>query len=120
MVRSASRNNLPVGGQVKELSETDFNDAVASGTVLIDFNAEWCAPCKAIQPMLQRVSSEYGERLGIYSVDIDKQPALAARHGVMSVPTFLIFKDGKQVERMVGALSEKDLKKKFGPYVGQQ
>lgn len=103
---------------MKEIQESEFDSAIASGTVLVDFNAEWCGPCKAMQPLLQRVSGEYGERLNIYSVDIDKQPALAAKHGVMSVPTFLLFHDGKQVERMVGALSEKDLKKKFGPYLG--
>ena len=105
---------------MKELTENEFDAAISKGTVLVDFNAEWCGPCKAMQPTLQRISSEFGTRLSIYSVDIDNQPALAARHGVMSVPTFLLYHDGRQVDRMVGALSEKDLKKKFDPYLSAE
>jgi thioredoxin 1 len=104
--------------RLKEISNEQFQDAISKGTVLVDFSAEWCGPCKAMMPVLQRVSSEYGDRLDIYTVDIDKQPELAAKHGVMSVPTFLIYHDGRQVDRMVGAVSEKDLKKKFEAYVG--
>ncbi len=102
---------------MKELQEADFSSATSTGTVLIDFGAEWCGPCKTLVPILRKISTEYEGRLSVYSVDIDAQPALAARNGVMSVPTMLLFKDGTQVDRVVGLLSERDLKKKLEPHV---
>jgi thioredoxin 1 len=103
---------------MKELSENEFETKTGQGTVLIDFSAEWCGPCKAMVPVLGRMSEQYAERLEIFSVDIDKSPALAMRHGVMSVPTLLLFREGKAVERIVGAVSEKELKKTLDRHVG--
>lgn len=102
---------------MKEINESEFASATSSGTVLIDFGAEWCGPCKAMLPVLQKLSTEYSGKVQIFSVDIDKDPNLAARHGVMSVPTFLVFKDGKAVERVVGAVREGELKKRIDPYL---
>ncbi len=98
---------------MKELNEQDFQNATAGGVVLVDFGAEWCAPCKAMLPTMQKVATEYAGKVDIYSVDIDRSPLLAAKNGVMSVPTFVIFKEGRQVERIVGAVSERDLKKRI-------
>ena len=103
---------------MKEISEGEFDSATANGVVLVDFGAEWCAPCKAMLPVLQKVSSDYAGRLNVYSVDIDKSPGLAAKVGVMSVPTLLVFQAGRQVDRIVGALSESNLRKKLDPYIG--
>lgn len=102
---------------MKELSENDFDATTSRGAVLIDFSAEWCGPCKAMLPVLGRIAEQYADRLQIFSVDIDKTPALAMRHGVMSVPTFLLFHQGKAVERIVGAVPEKELKKTLDRYV---
>jgi thioredoxin 1 len=102
---------------MKEINENEFDSATTNGTVLIDFGAEWCAPCKALLPVLGKVATEYEGKMSVFSVDIDKSPSLAARHGVMSVPTMLLFRDGKQVERIVGAVSEKELKKRIDPFV---
>jgi thioredoxin 1 len=102
---------------MREINENEFSSLTATGTVLVDFGAEWCGPCKAILPTLNRVATEYSGKMEIVSVDIDKQPTLAARHGVMSVPTLLLFRDGKQVERIVGAVSEKELKKRLDPHL---
>ena len=102
---------------MKELQEADFSTATSTGTVLVDFGAEWCGPCKTLLPVLRKISTEYEGRLSVYSVDIDAQPGLAALNGVMSVPTMLLFKDGTQVDRVVGALSERDLKQKLEPHV---
>lgn len=102
---------------MREINENEFDGLTANGTVLVDFGAEWCAPCKAILPLLERVSSEFQGRMEVVSVDIDRSPSLAARHGVMSVPTLLLFRDGKQVERIVGAVSEKELRKRIADYV---
>lgn len=103
---------------MKEISESEFDSAVSSGVVLVDFGAEWCAPCKAILPILQKFSADYDGRVEVFSVDIDRSPALAAKHGVMSVPTLLLFQAGRQVERIVGAVSEGHLRKKIDPFIG--
>ncbi|HVT02129.1 MAG TPA: thioredoxin [Thermoanaerobaculia bacterium] len=98
---------------MQEVSEKEFDNLVGGGIVLVDFGAEWCGPCKAMLPVMRKLSTEYEGKLNVYSVDIDKTPSLAARHGVMSVPTMLFFKEGAAVDRIVGAVSEKELRKRI-------
>lgn len=95
---------------MKDLSEADFDSAVAGGAVLIDFSAEWCGPCKVLTPVIERVSKDYGGKLNVYKVDVDVAQAVAARNGVMSVPTLVLFRDGKPVDRRIGAIRESDLR----------
>ena len=102
---------------MKELSESDFESVIGDGVVLIDFSAEWCGPCKVIHPILERLSGEYNGSVSFYSVDIDEFPSLAARNGVMSVPTLLIFSGGAPVDRIVGAVSERELKERIGTHI---
>ena len=104
---------------MKQLGEAEYDRVIGNGPVLIDFSAEWCGPCKAVAPVVEKLAQEFSGRLEVYTVDIDRDPALAARHGVMSVPTLLVLKDGKTVERIVGAASEKDLRKKLEPHLGE-
>jgi thioredoxin 1 len=103
---------------MKEINESEFSDKTSTGLVLIDFGAEWCGPCKTLLPILEKVSKDFDGKMSIYSVDIDRSPSLAARHGVMSVPTMLVFKDGKQIDRMVGLLPERELKKRIDSHLG--
>jgi thioredoxin 1 len=103
---------------MREINESEFNELTGNGTVVVEFGAEWCGPCKAIAPILQKLSTDLAGRLFIYSVDIDHSPALAARHGVMSVPTLLLMKNGKVVDRIVGMTSEGNLRKKLDPHLG--
>jgi thioredoxin 1 len=102
---------------MRELSENEFDSVTQNNTVLVDFSAEWCGPCKAMLPVLNRIAGEYQGKMEVFSVDIDQSPMLAARHGVMSVPTLLFFKDGKPVDRIIGAVSEKDLKRKIDAHL---
>lgn len=95
---------------MKELNESDFDSATASGTVLVDFSATWCGPCKALSPLVDRVVKDYDGKLQVYKVDVDEAQAVAARHGVMSLPTLVIFKDGKAVDRKIGSIRESDLR----------
>jgi thioredoxin 1 len=102
---------------MRQINENEFAAVTSKGAVLVEFGAEWCGPCKAMLPTLNRMSTEYQGKMEIVSVDIDHSPNLAAKHGVMSVPTMMLFKDGKIVERIVGATSEGNLKKKIGEHL---
>ena len=81
--------------------------------VLVDFWAEWCGPCKAIAPVLEELSSEYGSQLKITKVNVDESPELAQQFQVRSIPTLLIFKEGEVAEQLVGAMSKAALKQKL-------
>ncbi len=103
---------------MNELNENDFDAKVGSGLALVDFGAEWCGPCKALAPTMEKISTAYAGKVGVFSVDIDASPGLAARNGVMSVPTLILFKDGKPVERVVGLISEGALRSKIDEQIG--
>ena len=98
---------------MQELSENEFDGAIAQGFTLVDFSAEWCGPCKALLPTINKLATEYAGRMSVYEVDIDKTQSIALKCGVMSVPTLILFRQGKPVERIVGMVSERDLRKKI-------
>lgn len=86
-----------------ELNESNFNDFIANGKSVVDFWATWCGPCRMMAPVLDEVAEE-AEGLSVGKVNVDEQSKLAERFGVMSIPTFIIFKDGAEVKRLVGAM----------------
>ena len=96
---------------VKHLSDADFKASVATGATLVDFWAPWCGPCKAIGPVLDELAGEYDGKLAIAKVNVDEQPATAEAFGIMSIPTMILFKDGKPVGKLVGALPKAQIKK---------
>jgi thioredoxin 1 len=87
------------------LTDATFDEEVGGSSlpVLVDFTAGWCPPCHALAPVLAEVADEHADRLRVVSVDIDQQPELARRFGIMSFPTLLLFRDGVVVNRLVGA-----------------
>ena len=78
--------------------------------VILDFWADWCSPCKIMTPMITELHTELDYRFKLGTVDVEKQPALAETYGIQSVPTLLIFKDGKATEKVTGAFPKAKLK----------
>ena len=90
--------------------KSNFNNIIISQTfVLVDFFAEWCAPCKILIPILNQVKEELGNTVKIIKIDIDKNRIIAAKYKVRGVPTMILFKNGKQVWRQSGVLQKNDI-----------
>jgi len=77
---------------------------------LLDFYADWCGPCKVMKPIFDEIDKDYVGKVEFKKVDVDAEPALASQFGVMSIPTFVILKDGKEVSRKIGAMPKDILK----------
>ncbi|MDD3646800.1 MAG: thioredoxin [Candidatus Gracilibacteria bacterium] len=92
------------------LNESSFADEIKSGVVLVDFWAEWCGPCQMMIPILDELTGVMGDKAKVAKVNVDENPALAAQFRVMSIPTMIIFKDGKPVEQIVGVRQVSELK----------
>jgi thioredoxin 1 len=95
---------------VKHISDADFQATVATGVTLVDFWAPWCGPCKMIAPVLEEIAGELGSKAQIVKINVDENPLVAGQYGIMSIPTLLLFKDGKKVDQKVGALPKPALK----------
>lgn len=96
---------------IVNVSDQSFNTEVeGQGTVVVDFWAPWCGPCKMIAPILDELSSELGDSVKIAKVNVDENPETASRFGVMSIPTLIVFKDGQPVDKVVGLNSKESLK----------
>ena len=94
---------------VKELTNLEFFDAIKSRNSVVDFGADWCMPCKLLSPVFESLSKEIKEA-NFFKVDVDKEPELAEKFGVMSVPTIIILKNGKEVSRINGFSGKESLK----------
>lgn len=81
----------------------------AKGTVLVDFWATWCGPCKMLGPVIEELAKEFDGKAVIGKVNIDDEQELAVKYGIMSIPTVVVFKDGKEVNRLVGLQSKQVL-----------
>lgn len=84
------------------LTSADFIDKTKTGIAFVDFWAEWCGPCRMAAPIIDELSTTYEGKVLVAKVDVDAEPKLASDHGVMSIPTCILFKDGKEIGRQVG------------------
>lgn len=98
--------------EIKKLSFQSFETELAKidGLVLVDFWAEWCGPCKQMNPVLDQLAEEIAGEASIAKVNVDESPSLAQKFGIQSIPTFLIIKDGKEVARRSGVIGKDALK----------
>tara|TARA_B100001123_G_C14514669_1_gene711758 strand:- start:69 stop:401 length:333 start_codon:yes stop_codon:yes gene_type:complete len=102
-------------GNAITLTDDSFQSEVieSSVPVLVDFGAEWCGPCKQIAPIVDELAEEYHGRVKVGTVDVDSEQKIAADFGIRSIPTLLIFKDGKQADQIVGAVPKNQLVEKL-------
>jgi thioredoxin len=101
------------------VTEASFDEVLAGETapVLVDFWAQWCGPCTLIEPVLEEIAAVHRDRLTIVRCDVDEQPGLAMRYGVMSMPTLMLFREGEPVLRLVGARGKGHLLAEIEPHL---
>jgi thioredoxin 1 len=108
------------GPQIVHLTDATFDDTIknAHGPVLVDFWASWCGPCKMIAPYLEAIAGEMAGRATIAKVNVDENGDLSARFGVRSIPTLVVFNEGRVVDQAVGALPKEQIKNLLGKHLG--
>lgn len=94
-------------GKAIALTDGNFDEAISSGSMLVDFMASWCGPCRSMSPIVEEIAAEGNVRVG--KVNVDEATQTAGRCNVMSIPTFILFKDGKEQKRLVGAMPKDKL-----------
>ena len=95
----------------KEFTDANFAETVASGVTLVDFWAPWCGPCRMQGPIVEKVAESFSGRAAVGKLEVDGNPQIATKFSVMSIPTLIILKDGKEVKRFVGVQDEDTLTK---------
>ena len=105
--------------EITKLTETTFQNEVieAPETVLVDFTAVWCGPCKMLDPVVQDLASDWDGKVKVFKLDVDENPSVAINYQVMGVPTLMLFKNGEPVERVTGYMPKDRLVKKFNPHL---
>lgn len=101
------------------LTTSNFEQEVLKSDkpVLVDFWAEWCMPCKMLGPVVAEIAEAHGDKVTVGKLDVDSQGAIAQQYGIVSIPTLILFKDGKPVNQRVGAGSRKAIEEFLGEYI---
>jgi thioredoxin 1 len=109
---SVFQGAIPVSDKIVHVSDSDFEQVVlkADGPVLVDYWAEWCGPCKMIEPILHELADEYAGKLTVAKVNIDENQQVTARYKIRGIPTLMIFENGEHQATKVGALTKSALK----------
>jgi len=97
-------------GLIKHFTDDSFESDIAQGVTLVDFHANWCGPCRMLAPVLEQVATEIKGRASVGKIDIDSEQKTAAHFQITSVPTMILFKDGKEVNRLVGLRNAEAIK----------
>jgi len=104
---------------IGDVTDQDFEERVLKSEepVLVDFWAEWCVPCHMVSPVVEEIGQEKGESLRVAKLNIDENPEVTRRYGVMSIPTLMLFKDGEEKARVVGARGKEALLREIDPHL---
>lgn len=87
-------------------NDSNFDEKIKNGTVLVDFYADWCGPCRMLSPILEGLSDD----INIVKLNVDTAPIVAQKFGIMSIPTIIVFKDGKETNKKIGLCSKEEIK----------
>ena len=103
---------------VKEVSDSSFEKDVLGSNkpVLVDFWAQWCTPCRMLAPTVEAVAQQYSETANVVKLNVDDNPSTAQRYGIKGIPTLILFREGKEVERVVGATSKESITRMIEKY----
>jgi thioredoxin len=95
--------------KVKTLSDSNFDEAIKQGVVLVDLWAEWCGPCRRLAPTVDALASEYDGRATVAKLNIDENPETPSKYRVLGIPTLLVFKDGELADTLVGLRAKEEI-----------
>lgn len=104
-----------MASEVKTLTDATFDDEVgkAPTPMIVDFWAPWCGPCRMVGPIIDEIAQEHGDKVCIGKLNVDENPGVASKFGVMSIPTIMLFKDGQPDKKIIGARSKADFEREF-------
>ncbi len=107
---------------VKDVTDQDFESQVVGAEipVLVDFWAEWCVPCHMVSPVVEEIGRDKGEALSVVKLNIDENPEVTRKYGVMSIPTLIMFVSGEEKARVVGARGKDAILKEIDPHIAAQ
>ena len=100
-------------GMILEKDDSTFQASIAKGLVLVDFSATWCAPCRALEPILEQLSIDIQGTCSVVKIDVDASPKVTTQFQITSVPTMILMKDGTEIQRIVGLKDLETLKKQI-------
>ncbi len=106
-------------GATKKVTDASFEADVLKSErpVLVDYWAEWCGPCRQVAPVLEEIASEHADKIDIVKLNVDENPAVTQRYGIMNIPTLSVFKDGEVVKEIVGAKPKSALLRELAEFI---
>lgn len=104
------------GGAVQEVNTQGFDQVISTSAVpvVVDFWAPWCGPCRMVGPVLEKLAADHAGKVSVVKVNVDENQELAARYGIMSIPTVMLFDGGSVKKQLIGARNQKDYEVEFG------